>query len=238
MGPPTPRPRATSFPSPDPFPQGARERRHERERRRPLPVHSGDLVPHPGVLRRAGAGGPRIEEQNLLSTVSTPRAHLGDRLAEPERAPGQDRPAPSRRVVWIARLVLVLVTVLLFLGLLEATLRMFGPILPGNYTSGPYLERHPIYGFFHIPGYEGWQHSSEYFARVRFNALGLRDPRQSYEKPPNTFRILLLGDSFMEAVQVEQRETTAAVVSCCSTWIASINESPRSRIRKVSGGFS
>ena len=61
-------------------------------------------------------------------------------------------------------------------------------------------------------GYEGWQQSTEYVARVRFNQLGLRDPRDRYEKPPGTFRILLLGDSFMEAVQVEQRETTAAVL--------------------------
>ena len=104
------------------------------------------------------------------------------------------------------------VTIVLFLGILEAGLRLFGPILPGNYTSGAYLERHPIYGFFHIAGYDGWQHSSEYFARVHFNSIGLRDPRESYEKPPKTFRILLLGDSFMEGVQVEQQETLAAVL--------------------------
>ncbi len=119
---------------------------------------------------------------------------------------------PSRRVVWVARALIVLMTVLLVLGTLEVTLRLFGPILPGNYTSGPYLVRHPIYGFFHLPGYEGWQHSSEYFARVRINQLGLRDARDSYAKPAGTFRILLLGDSFMEAVQVEQHETTAAVL--------------------------
>ena len=119
---------------------------------------------------------------------------------------------PSRKVIWIARASIVLFTIVLVLGTLEASLRLFGPILPGNYTSGAYLERHPIYGFFHVPNYEGWQHSSEYFARVRFSPLGLRDPRTSYEKPPGTFRILLLGDSFMEAIQVEQHETTAAVL--------------------------
>ena len=115
-------------------------------------------------------------------------------------------------MIWIARAIIVLFTILLVLGALEASLRLFGPILPGNYTSGAYLERHPIYGFFHVPNYEGWQHSSEYFARVHFSNLGLRDPRTSYEKPPGTFRILLLGDSFMEAIQVEQQETTAAVL--------------------------
>ena len=143
-----------------------------------------------------------------MSTVTTPSARVerGAATATARRA------TPSRRAIWIGRLAIVLITILLVLGTLEASLRLFGPILPGNYTSGAYLERHPIYGFFHVRGYEGWQQSTEYFARVHFNQLGLRDPRERYEKPPGTFRILLLGDSFMEAVQVEQRETTAAVL--------------------------
>jgi hypothetical protein len=143
-----------------------------------------------------------------VSSVTTPSARITSRAAEASRG----RTAPSRRVVWLARLVMVLVTVGLVLGVLELTLRLFGPILPGNYTSGPYLERHPIYGFFHVRGYDGWMKSSEYFARLHINQLGLRDPRDRYEKPPSTFRILLLGDSFMEAAQVDQRETTAAVL--------------------------
>jgi hypothetical protein len=144
-----------------------------------------------------------------VSTATTPHA----RLDHPTAADvGRARVRPSRRVVWIGRAIIVLATILLVLGMLEASLRLFGPILPGNYTSGAYLERHPVYGFFHVRDYEGWQHSSEYFARVHFNRLGLRDPRERYEKPPGTFRILVLGDSFTEAIQVEQQETTAAVL--------------------------
>ena len=146
-----------------------------------------------------------------MSSISTPRAGIDPRSAAVDAA-GTGRAARRRRAVWIARGILVLVTIGLVLGCFEVTLRLFGPVLPGNYTSGAYLERHPIYGFFHVPDYDGWQKSSEYFARVRFNRLGLRDPRDSYAKPPGTFRILLLGDSFTEAVQVEQRETTAAVL--------------------------
>jgi hypothetical protein len=143
-----------------------------------------------------------------VSIVTTPRARLAGRAPDA----GCARALPSRRVVWIGRALIVLLTIALVLGTVEVSLRLFGPILPGNYTSGAYLERHPVYGFFHVRGYDGWQHSSEYFARVRFNQLGLRDPRTSYEKPPGTFRVLLLGDSFMEAIQVEQHETTAAVL--------------------------
>jgi hypothetical protein len=143
-----------------------------------------------------------------VSSVTTPRARIDPRAAELR----QTRAPVSRRVVWVGRVGIVLFTVLLVLGTLEVTLRLFGPVLPGNYTSGAYLERHPTYGFFHVRGYEGWQQSNEYVARVRFSQLGLRDPRERYEKPPGTFRILLLGDSFTEAVQVDQRETTAAVL--------------------------
>jgi len=114
--------------------------------------------------------------------------------------------------LWLGRALLVVLPILALLVGLEVTLRLFGPILPGTYTSGPYLERHPTYGFFHVPGYVGWQRSSEYFAWVTFNGLGLRDPRQSVAKPPGTFRVLLLGDSFMEAVQVDERHTTAALL--------------------------
>jgi hypothetical protein len=143
-----------------------------------------------------------------VSTVTSPHVRVAGHAEADPSVPA----VPPRRVVWLARLTIVRVTIGLVLGLLEASLRLFGPILPGNYTSGAYLERHPVYGFFHVPGYDGWQHSSEYFARVHFNQLGLRDPRESFEKPPGTFRILLLGDSFMEAVQVEQQQTTAAVL--------------------------
>lgn len=159
-------------------------------------------TPGPAVCCEAG---PRLEPQ-YVSSVTTPSA----RVTQSATTPARVRATPSRRVVWLARLVLVLVTIGLVLAVLEVSLRLFGPILPGNYTSGAYLERHPVYGFFHVAGYDGWMRSSEYFARLRINQLGLRDPRTSYEKPPGTFRILLLGDSFTEAAQVERPETTAA----------------------------
>lgn len=57
---------------------------------------------------------------------------------------------------------------------------------PGLYLSDPVL------GMRLRPGYDGW------FAGVpvRINSLGVRDPREySLEKPPGTFRIIVLGDS-------------------------------------------
>jgi hypothetical protein len=55
-----------------------------------------------------------------------------------------------------------------------------------------------------VPGFNGWIKAPEFTTQVTINARGLRDRRQSYEKPPGTFRVVLLGDSFVEAVQVQQ----------------------------------
>ena len=155
----------------------------------------------------------RIPATTASATADRPPAVAERALVE--AAPGamaRPKRPPSRHLLWIGRGLLVLLPILALLVGLEVALRLFGPILPRNYTSGPYLERHPDYGFFHVRDYVGWQRSSEYFAWVRFNRLGLRDPRDSFAKPPNTFRILLLGDSFMEAVQVDERQTTASLL--------------------------
>jgi hypothetical protein len=94
--------------------------------------------------------------------------------------------------------------------LLEAALRLFGPVVPGNYSTGTFLTPHPVFGRFHVPGFDGWVRSREFTSRVTINALGLRGPERAYEKPTGTQRILMLGDSFTEAAQVAERESTVS----------------------------
>ena len=57
-----------------------------------------------------------------MSTVTTPRARVDPRVSDL----GRTRAPVSRRVVWAGRVGIVLFTVLLVLGLLEVTLRLFG----------------------------------------------------------------------------------------------------------------
>jgi hypothetical protein len=47
--------------------------------------------------------------------------------------------------------------------------------------------------------------------------MGLRDPRQTYDKQPGTFRVLALGDSYVEGAQVQAQETMAAQLEATLT---------------------
>src|SRR5215471_5352242 len=96
----------------------------------------------------------------------------------------------------VARLLLILLTVLTPLAVLEAGLRLAGPFLPGNYDTGAYLVRDPRYGHYHPANYDGWTKRDEFTAEFRTNAEGQRGPAVPFQKPPGTFRILVLGDSF------------------------------------------
>lgn len=66
-----------------------------------------------------------------------------------------------------------------------------------------------IAGFRLRAGAEGW-YRDEGRAYVRINADGWRDIERPKSKPANTVRIAVLGDSFVEAVQVPQEATFTA----------------------------
>ena len=101
------------------------------------------------------------------------------------------------------------------LGLLAPLVRWKSPFAssarscPGHYDTGAYLVRDEALGHFHAPHFDGWIKAPEFTTHVKINPLGLRDRRETYEKPPGTFRVVLLGDSFVEAVQVERWQGVA-----------------------------
>src|SRR5215217_1841814 len=105
-----------------------------------------------------------------------------------------------------ARLLLVLLAVLLPLASLEVAFRVAGPFIPGNYDTGAYLTRDARYGHYHPASYSGWIARDEYTVHVSTNPERQRGPAVPFERTPGTFRILVLGDSFVEAVQVGERE--------------------------------
>jgi lysophospholipase L1-like esterase len=88
-------------------------------------------------------------------------------------------------------------------GLFECGLRLhhYGSL---HGFSGEHSLRmpHATRGWALEPDGTSFQRTRDYGVLVRTNAQGLRDRPHAVEKAPETFRIVVLGDSFMEAYQV------------------------------------
>ena len=138
----------------------------------------------------------------------------------------------SRGRLILGRTLAVALGVLVPLLLLELSLRLFGPWMPGNYDTGAYLVRNESLGHFHVPGFDGWIKAKEFTTHVKISPLGLRDRRTSYEKPPGTLRVLFLGDSFVEAVQVQQGEGVAERLE------AELNRTSSQPVEVINGGVA
>jgi hypothetical protein len=91
--------------------------------------------------------------------------------------------------------------------LLELLLRLAGPVLPGDYQTAVFLEPSADFGRINRPNSAGWNKDLEFATWVRINSKGLRGPEIDYAKPPDTFRILVLGDSFTLGLQVGEAQT-------------------------------
>lgn len=115
---------------------------------------------------------------------------------------GARKPSPSLK----ARLILVLLGIMLPLVLAEIGLRLAGAILPGDYQTVSFAEAHPEFGRRNRPG-AGWKKTAEYTSWIEINSKGLRGAEIDYPKPPGEQRILVVGDSFTFAEQVNQDET-------------------------------
>jgi len=83
--------------------------------------------------------------------------------------------------------------------LLELGLRLFAPLSPSwsqpDDTLGWAFIPHAAYRFVAPEGCPGWTSSGQ------INSHGLRDREYPYAKPPGTYRILALGDSYTEGLQ-------------------------------------
>lgn len=100
------------------------------------------------------------------------------------------------RFSWRFRLLALATLSIALLVTAELTLRVLG-----IHKGGIIVMSDPHTGYTHIPN-RTLVHESEGYAVVRINSLGFRDHETTIEKPANTFRIALIGDSFIEARQV------------------------------------
>jgi hypothetical protein len=89
--------------------------------------------------------------------------------------------------------------------LCELVLRALGV----RYTV--YVWTDPITGVSHIPGVKSAA-MADGVSRIEINDDGMRGPEVSLAKPPGTYRIALLGDSFIEAFEVPYDSTVGEVL--------------------------
>lgn len=118
--------------------------------------------------------------------------------------------AARRSVGWRGKLGLLVFGLLIGLVMVELVLRVLGPRIPvvNSLTSiATFQTYHPIYGFFHRPGASGWIETPEFTSYVSINAYGLRERDIAPAKPAGTFRVLVIGDSFVEGAQVPMENT-------------------------------
>jgi len=109
----------------------------------------------------------------------------------------------NRRSEWLAGLALAAGSLLMAFGAIEMGVRVLH-LVPDRFW-GP----DPVRGARLIPGRAGWwtQEEREFVVPVQINALGLRDTERAYAKPAGVFRVLVLGDSFVEAMHVPLQDT-------------------------------
>lgn len=131
---------------------------------------------------------------------------------------------------WVARLALLSLGLVVPLVVVEAALRLFGPVLPGNYNTGSFLTTHPTFGRFHVLGFDGWVKTSEYTSRITINSLGLRGRERTYAKPDGVRRVLVLGDSFVEGAQVHDSQGLVSRLE------ETLNETEPGRYEVLNGG--
>jgi len=93
------------------------------------------------------------------------------------------------------KVAVVCISILIGLLFAEIALRVVGYYYPIFYTTD--WDR----GYALKPYQEGW-YRKEGESYVRINSEGLHDREHSLEKPPDTFRIAVIGDSYAEAFQV------------------------------------
>jgi hypothetical protein len=116
---------------------------------------------------------------------------------------------------FIVRILLVFASLVITLGLLEGVLQLMDyPPDPSRARTrvsyfrptSPYMEFDPTYGWRDKANSEIDLSDNNQKIHLKFNSRGLRGREYAYSKPPGTYRILIVGDSFVEGYGVKTED--------------------------------
>ncbi len=109
----------------------------------------------------------------------------------------------------LAKVALLMCGLVLALILLEVSVRILGLY---RFPKDDFIQPHPELGWSHIANKKGYWSVGEQRIEVEINSKGLRDKEYAYKKKEGIFRILVLGDSFIEGFQVRLDDTVCKVL--------------------------
>ncbi len=127
------------------------------------------------------------------------------------------------------RVALVVASLALALAVAEFALRHIGGLVQDEF-----MRLDPIRGWALRPGFEGWM-SAERPLWMRINSDGMRDVERSRARTPNTLRIAVLGDSYMQGVNVPLEETFPSYLEAR---VSQCLAAPASRVEVLNFGVS
>ena len=109
---------------------------------------------------------------------------------------------PHQTPRWALWTILICIAGILMIVSAELALRL----IPGPW-SGAFFHRYdPDLGTWHLSNFSGKNMSADYSVRASFNSFGMRDRERTLAKT-GTLRSAVLGDSFVEGLQVADTET-------------------------------
>ncbi len=121
--------------------------------------------------------------------------------------------APSRKwKTWLGNLALLAASMLVALALIEVVLHIAD--IPPTQMSHQrlFVEYDSLRGWRNIPNARGDYATDEYRVFLNYNSRGVRGPEIPYAKPAGTYRIVVLGDSFVEGYSVQRDERVTEVL--------------------------